>query len=101
MRPDFILADEIVSASDVSSQAQVLALLAELMRDLGLTFAFINHDLSVNRRLYKSTMVLHNGQIVEHRPTGRFLLRPKPLTHVSCWTLFRCPILISRGVANG
>ncbi len=77
MRPDFILADEIVSGLDVSSQAQVLALLAELVRDLGLTLAFISHDLSVVRRLCTSTMVLHQGRIVEHRPTDALFAAPE------------------------
>ena len=63
MRPDFILADEIVSGLDVSSQAQVLNLLEGLVKDLGLTLAFISHDLSVIRRLCQRILVLHRGVI--------------------------------------
>jgi ABC-type oligopeptide transport system ATPase subunit len=70
LEPDFILADEIVSGLDVSSQAQVLNLLERLVRDLGLTLAFISHDLSVIRRLCQRTIVLHQGRIVENRPTA-------------------------------
>ncbi len=69
LRPDFILADEIVSGLDVSSQAQVLNLLADLVRDLGLTLAFISHDLSVIRRLCSQVIVLHQGVIAEQSDT--------------------------------
>lgn len=65
LRPEFILADEIVSGLDVSSQAQVLNLLAKLVKELGLTLAFISHDLSVIRRLCDRVIVLHQGLIVE------------------------------------
>ena len=70
LRPDFILADEIVSGLDVSSQAQVLNLLGELVRELGLTLAFISHDLSVIRRLCNRVLVLHRGEIVEEAETA-------------------------------
>ncbi len=69
LQPDFILADEIVSGLDVSSQAQVLNLLERLVRDLGLTLAFISHDLSVVRRLCSQIVVLHQGLMVERAPT--------------------------------
>lgn len=76
MEPDFILADEIVSGLDVSSQAQVLNLLETLVRNLGLTLAFISHDLSVIRRLCAQTIVLQNGMIVEDRPTAELFANP-------------------------
>ena len=76
LRPDFILADEIVSGLDVSSQAQVLALLERLVADLGLTLAFISHDLSVIRRLCTRILVLHQGEIVEHAPTAELFDKP-------------------------
>lgn len=69
MEPTFILADEILSGLDVSSQAQVLVLLERLVSDLGLTLAFISHDLSVVRRLCKTVAVLHAGKIVEYANT--------------------------------
>ena len=75
--PDFILADEIVSGLDVSSQAQVLNLLEGLVRDLGLTLAFISHDLSVIRRLCDRILVLHAGAIVENAPTAELFARPR------------------------
>ncbi len=76
LEPDFILADEIVSGLDVSSQAQVLNLLERLVADLGLTLAFISHDLSVIRRLCQRTIVLHQGRIVEDRPTADLFADP-------------------------
>lgn len=77
LRPDFILADEIVSGLDVSSQAQVLNLLGDLVRDLGLTLAFISHDLSVIRRLCSRVLVLHQGQIVEEQETRTLFDAPQ------------------------
>lgn len=77
LEPDFILADEIVSGLDVSSQAQVLNLLGELVRDLGLTLAFISHDLSVIRRLCNRVIVLHHGVIVEEAETATLFEAPK------------------------
>ena len=77
LEPDFILADEIVSGLDVSSQAQVLNLLEGLVRDLGLTLAFISHDLSVVRRLCQRVMVLQGGRIVENRETAALFASPE------------------------
>ena len=77
MRPDFILADEIVSGLDVSSQAQVLNLLEGLVKDLGLTLAFISHDLSVIRRLCQRILVLHRGVIVEEARSDQLFAAPQ------------------------
>lgn len=77
LEPEFILADEIVSGLDVSSQAQVLNLLEGLVRDLGLTLAFISHDLSVIRRLCSRVLVLHQGVIVEDRETAALFAAPE------------------------
>ena len=77
MEPDFILADEIVSGLDVSSQAQVLNLLEGLVKELGLTLAFISHDLSVIRRLCARVMVLYRGEIVELAPVAEIFDAPK------------------------
>ena len=77
LRPDFILADEIVSGLDVSSQAQVLNLLEELVRELGLTLAFISHDLSVIRRLCSRIIVMYRGEIVENAPTAQVFDAPQ------------------------
>lgn len=77
LRPDFIMADEIVSGLDVSSQAQVLNLLEDLVRELGLTLAFISHDLSVVRRLCSRVLVLRDGVIVEEAETATLFSAPK------------------------
>ena len=77
LEPEFILADEIVSGLDVSSQAQVLNLLEGLVRELGLTLAFISHDLSVIRRLCSRVLVLHHGLIVEDRETAALFAAPQ------------------------
>ena len=77
LRPSFILADEIVSGLDVSSQAQVLNLLQELVRELGLTLAFISHDMSVIRRLCDEVLVLYQGRIVEQGPTPALFDAPQ------------------------
>jgi len=65
LAPDFVLADEIVSGLDVSTQAQVLTLLKGLSRELGLSMAFISHDLSVIRAVCDRVYVLNHGQVVE------------------------------------
>lgn len=77
LRPQFILADEIVSGLDVSSQAQVLNLLEELVRELDLTLAFISHDLSVIRRLCSRVLVLHHGKVVEQAETATLFDAPE------------------------
>lgn len=77
MRPDFILADEIVSGLDVSTQAQVLNLLSQLVSELGLTLAFISHDLSVIRRLCGRVIVMRAGEIVENAGTTEVFERPQ------------------------
>lgn len=75
--PDFILADEIVSGLDVSSQAQILNLLEKLVADIGLTLGFISHDLSVVRRICNTTLVLNQGEIVENSATDSLFAEPK------------------------
>ena len=77
LEPEFILADEIVSGLDVSSQAQVLNLLETLVRELGLTLAFISHDLSVIRRLCSRVLVIQRGMIVEDRETAALFASPR------------------------
>ena len=75
--PDFILADEIVSGLDVVTQAQILDLLRELRRDMGLALAFITHDLSVVRVLCERVVVMHQGRIVEQGETAAMFAAPQ------------------------
>ncbi|WP_394688854.1 ATP-binding cassette domain-containing protein [Hoeflea sp.] len=77
LKPEFILADEIVSGLDVSSQAQVLNVLGSLVKELGLTLAFISHDLSVIRRLCDQVMVLNRGEIAEFANTDQLFAAPQ------------------------
>lgn len=77
LAPDFILADEIVSGLDVSSQAQVLSILRDLVRDMGLTLAFISHDLSVIRRLCDRVVVMQGGLVVEDAPCETLFAAPQ------------------------
>jgi peptide/nickel transport system ATP-binding protein len=65
LRPDFVLADEIVSGLDVSTQAQVVRLLQELTREMHLALAFISHDLSVIRSICQRVVVMREGRVVE------------------------------------
>jgi ABC-type microcin C transport system duplicated ATPase subunit YejF len=65
LEPDFVLADEIASGLDVSTQAQALNLMKGLSRDLGLAMAFISHDLSVIRAICDRVYVLQAGRVME------------------------------------
>ncbi|MGO4436691.1 ATP-binding cassette domain-containing protein [Rhizobium sp. RAF56] len=76
LEPDFVLADEIVSGLDVSTQAQVLNLLKELSADLGLSMAFISHDLSVIRAICNRVYVMRHGQVVDEGPCDRVFAAP-------------------------
>ena len=77
MQPEFIIADEPISALDVSIRAQVLNLLSQLQRQRGLTYLFISHDLSVMRFICDRIAVIHKGVLVELASTE---------------TLFHCPL---------
>jgi peptide/nickel transport system ATP-binding protein/oligopeptide transport system ATP-binding protein len=74
--PTLIVADEPVSALDVSIQAQVLNLLQDLRDELGLTLVFISHDLAVVRHICDRIAVMHEGKIVELADADRLYSRP-------------------------
>ena len=76
MEPDVLVADEPVSALDVSVQAQVLKLLAEIRDRLGLTMVFITHDLRVAAQVCDSIAVMRFGEVVEFGPTARVFASP-------------------------
>jgi peptide/nickel transport system ATP-binding protein len=76
LRPALVVADEPVSALDVSIQAQILNLMLDLQRDLGLTYLFISHDLSVVRYVSENIGVMYLGKMVEVGPADDVYYRP-------------------------
>jgi ABC-type oligopeptide transport system ATPase subunit len=77
LHPKFIVADEAVSALDVSVGAQIVNLLAQLQRDFGLTYLFISHSMPVVRYLSTRMAVMYRGKIVELGPTEQITVHPQ------------------------
>lgn len=76
LNPKFIVCDEPVSALDVSIQAQILNLMQDLQKQLGLTYMFITHNMSVVKHLSDNIMVMYLGQVVEFSPAKQLFLNP-------------------------
>ena len=76
-QPAVLILDESVAALDVSIQAQVLNLLADIRDQTGVSYLLISHDLAVVRQLTDETLVLHHGTVVERGPTARVLDNPQ------------------------
>ncbi|QND64118.1 ABC transporter ATP-binding protein [Mesorhizobium loti] len=76
-RPKLVVADEAVSALDVSIRAQILDLFAELNQKLGIAYLFITHDLTVARAITDEVLVMHDGKIVERGKTNEVLDHPQ------------------------
>jgi peptide/nickel transport system ATP-binding protein len=79
LEPEMIIADEAVSALDVSIQAQVIALLDRLKRELGIAFIFIAHNLPVVRDFADHVMVMEKGRVVEHGTVREIFESPREL----------------------
>ncbi|MFN8162092.1 MAG: ATP-binding cassette domain-containing protein [Solirubrobacterales bacterium] len=76
-RPKVIILDEAVAALDVSIQAQILNLLADVREATGVSYVVISHDLAVVRQIADETVVMRRGSVVERGPTARVLDRPQ------------------------
>lgn len=75
--PEMLIADEPTTALDVTIQAQILDLLADLKKDLGMSMLFITHDLTIVRKIADRVCVMKDGKIVEHGPTADLFANPQ------------------------
>lgn len=98
LSPDIVVADEPVSALDVSVRAQVLNLMMDLQQELGLSYIFISHDLSVVEHIADEVMVMYLGRCVEQGTTQQIFTNPQhPYTQA---LLSATPKLLSKGTTT-
>ena len=96
--PDLLIADEPTTALDVTVQAQILALLAEIRARLGMSLLFITHDLGIVRRIADVVCVMNGGKIVEQGPVEAGLHRAETSLHQArCSRPNRSPTRRRRG----
>ncbi|MBN8535169.1 MAG: ABC transporter ATP-binding protein [Rhizobiales bacterium] len=76
-KPDLLVADEPTTALDVTIQAEILDLLAELQREMGMAIAFITHDLGIVRRIARRVVVMRRGEVVEQGPVAEVFGNPR------------------------
>ena len=77
LRPDLVVCDESVSALDVSVQAQIINLLEDLQQEMGLTYLFVAHDLSVVQHICDRVLVMHQGRVVERGDVDEIFANPQ------------------------
>ena len=77
VHPRILLCDEITSALDVSSQAQILRLLSMLRQEKGMSVVFVSHDLAVVRSICDRVVVMRGGRVVEEGPVGQVIHAPR------------------------
>jgi ABC-type microcin C transport system duplicated ATPase subunit YejF len=77
LRPDVVVLDEPTSALDVTVQAGIIDLLFRLQRELGLTYLFVSHDLSLVRQIADTVSVLQHGRVVEDGPVREIFSQPR------------------------
>jgi peptide/nickel transport system ATP-binding protein len=86
LRPDVVVLDEPTSALDVTVQAGIIDLLFRLQSELGLTYLFVSHDLSLIRQIADTVSVLQRGRVVEAAPSGKSSPSPGTPTPARCST---------------
>jgi len=98
LKPDLLICDEAVSALDVSVQAQIIALLLELQRSMGLAYLFISHNLAVVPYLAPQIAVMYLGKVVEHGSTDSVFADPQhPYTQALLSAVFSADPGVERG----
>ena len=97
INPKFIVCDEPVSALDVSIQAQILNLLMDLQDEMGLTYMFITHDLSVVKHISSEIMVMYLGRCVEYAPANELFENPVHLYTKALLSAIPIPDISMRG----